>query len=416
MVARTPTVVLLVATTALGLAGCERTAPAVDPPALPTVTVAKAVLREVTDYFEFPGQTEAVGEVEVRARVTGYIVNVNFEDGQEVKKGDVLFEIDPRPYEAMLDKAKGDLERLQALLAKAERDLARSDRLRPSGAISEDEYEQHVSLLNVHKASILSGKAAVRDAELNLEFTRVVSPIDGQVSRRRITEGNLVQTGSNQSTVLTTVVTVDPVYVSFHIEEPALLKYRNLDWRLGQDGRPKQLRGLQVPVEIGLPKEEGFPHRGVVDFLDNKVDRFTGTIVARGVFDNASRYLTPGMFVRVRVPFGEARQALLVSERAIASDQRQKYVLTVNQDNVVQRRNVKLGSLQKDMKLGSPQKDMRVIESGIEPGDLVVVSGLQRARPGMTVKPRFEEEDAAPAPDTAEAAGKPDTAEAAQKR
>lgn len=350
--------------------------------------MAKPVVREVTDYYEFPGQSEAVGEVEVRARVTGYIVKINFQDGHEVKKGDVLFEIDPRPYQAALDKAKGDLDRLHALLAKAELDLARADRLRPSGAISLDEYEQHVSVLKVHKASVQSAEAAVRDAQLNLEFTRVVSPIDGQVSRRRVTEGNLVQSGTAQSTVLTTVVTTDPIYVSFNIEEPVLLKFRNLDWRLGQDGRPRQLKGLKVPVQIGLPNEEGFPHQGVLDFLDNKVDRSTGTICVRGVFDNSKRYLTPGFFVRVRVPFGKPHSALLVSEKAIASDQRQKYLLTVNQDNVVERREVKLGPL---------HQGMRVIESGIGAEDLVVVNGLLRARPGKPVSPHFSDVQAAPA-------------------
>ena len=350
----------------VGLAGCEKAAPAVNPTAPPEVTVARPLAREVTDYFEFPGQTEAVGEVEVRARVTGYLVKINFQDGQEVKKGDLLFEIDPRPYQALLDKAKGDLERLHALLDKAEIDLARSERLRPSGAVSQDQYEQHVSLLKVHKASIQSAEAALRDAQLNMEFTRVVSPIDGQVSRRNVTEGNLVQSGGGESTVLTTVVTIDPVYVSFNIDEPAFLKYKSRDWRLGQDGRPSYVKELKIPVEIGLPDEEGFPHRGVLDFLDNAVDRSTGSIRARGVFDNAKRYLTPGLFVRVRVPFGKPHPALLVSDRAVASDQRQKYLLTVGKDNVVQRREVKLGSL---------HGGMRVIESGIESGDLVVVSG-----------------------------------------
>jgi RND family efflux transporter MFP subunit len=364
----------------------------VDPPAAPevTVTVAKPEVREVTDYFEFPGQTEAVGEVEVRAQVTGYIVKIPFRDGQEVTKDkDLLFEIDPEPYQAALDKAKGDLERMCALLIKAQKDVDRSAKLRPSGAISQEEHEQHLADLDVHKASIHSAEAAVRDAELKLKYTRVVSPIDGQVSRRRVTEGNLVQSGSNNSTVLTTVVTMDPMYVCFHVEEPVLLKFRNLDWRLGENGRPKHLSELKIPVEIGLPNEEGFPHRGVIDFLDNKVDRSTGTICVRGVFDNAKRYLTPGLFVRVRVPFGKPHKALLVSERAIVSEQRQKYLWTVGQDNKVQRRDVKLGAIQK---LATIQNEMRVIESGIEAGDLVVVKGIQRVRPGTPVQPHFEKE------------------------
>jgi len=374
----------------LAVAGCENDKPAAGLPAAPevSVTVARPEVREITDYFEFPGQTEAVSEVEVRAQVSGYLVKIPFRDGQDVKAGDLLFEIDPEPYQAALDKAQGDLDRLRALLAKAQKDVERSERLLPTGAISEEEHEQHLADLDVHKASIRSAQAAVRDAELKLKFTRVLAPIDGQVSRRRVTEGNLVQAGSGNSPVLTTVVSINPVYVCFHIEEPVLLKFKQLDWRLGKEGRPTQLRDLKIPVEIGLPNENGFPHRGVLDFLDNQVDRNTGTILARGVFDNASRDLTPGLFVRVRVPFGKPRKALLVPERAIASDQRQKYVLTVGEDNVVRRRDVALGSL---------NEGLRVIESGIGAEDLIVVNGLQRARPGGAVRPHFAEGAASPA-------------------
>lgn len=353
------------------------------PPPVPEVTVSRPVVEEVTDYVEFPGQTQAVGEVEVRARVTGYLRKINFQDGDEVKKGDVLFEIDPRPYEAVLERATGDLNRLKALLAKAESDVRRADRLRPSGVMTEDEYEQQVAELKTHQASLQSAEAAVRDAQLNMEFTRVVSPIDGRISRRRITEGNLVQPGTGESTVLTTIVSVDPIYVTFHIEEPSLLKFQNLDWRLGRNGRPRQLKDLKIPVEIGLPGEEGFPHRGIVDFLDNRVDRCTGTICARGIFENSGQYLTPGLFVRVRVPFGKPHPAMLVSDRAIGRDQRQKFLLTVDKDNLVRRREVRLGAM---------QKGLRVIESGIGPDDLVIVSGLQRARPGAKVAPHAPEE------------------------
>ena len=368
--------------------GCGTPAPAMvapQAPEAPSVTVSRSVVCEVTDYLEFPGRTEAVGEVEIRARVTGYLVKINFEDGQEVKQGDLLFEIDPRPYQAALDRTTGELKRLQALLAKAQADVQRGDRLRASGAITEEEYEEDVADVKTNEAAIQSAEAAVRDAELNLEFTKIVSPIDGRISKRRITEGNLIQPGTNESAVLTTVVTVDPIYVCFSIDEPALLKFRNLDWRLGQDGRPRQIKELKVPVEIGLPNEEGFPHQGTLDFLDNKVDRTTGTLCARGTFDNATQYLSPGLFVRVRVPFGKPHQATLVSERAIGTDQRRKYVLVVNEDHVVERREVKLGAL---------QKGLRVIESGIGPDDLVIVNGLQRARPGMKVNPHFSQETA----------------------
>jgi len=383
---------MVLAAAMIALTGCSKRAPALVAPPPPEVTVSNPVVREITDYFEFPGQTAAVGEVEIRARVVGYIVKVNFEDGQEVKKGELLFEIDPRPYQAALDRAQGELTRLKAVLNKAKADLARSDRLRPSGAISEDEYEQHVAQLAIAKASIQSAEAAVRDAELNLEFTKVVSPIDGRVSRARITEGNLVQPGTGESMILTTVVTTNPIYVYFNIDEHVLLMYVDRKWQSGETAHPSRIKDQNIPVEIALAKDEGFPHTGILDFIDNKVDSKTGTIRARGNFDNAKQYLTPGLFIRVRIPFGKAHQALLVSERAIGTDQRQKYLLTVNKENVVEYRPVKVGSL---------QDGLCVIETGIQPDDRVIVNGLQRARPGTTVKPHTDEKGiaaASPAP------------------
>jgi RND family efflux transporter MFP subunit len=388
----------------IALTGCGKPAQGLVVPPPPEVTVSNPVSREVTDYYEFPGQTAAVGEVEVRARVTGYIVKVNFEDGQEVKKDNLLFEIDPRPYQAALDRAKGESNRLKAVQEKAKADMARSDRLRPSGAISEDEYEQHAAQLAIAKASIQTAEAAVRDAELNLEFTKVVSPIDGRVSRARITEGNLVQPGTAESMVLTTVVTVDPIYVYFNIDETALLKYVDRKWQSGEAAHPSRIKDQNIPVEIALAKEDGFPHKGILDFIDNKVDSKTGTIRARGNFDNSKQYLTPGLFVRVRIPFGKPHQAMLISERAIGTDQRQKYLLTVNKENVVEYRRVKVGSL---------HDGLRVIESGIGPDDRVIVNGLLRARPGTTVKPHTDDKGiAAASPANAPKPEKPGTGQA----
>lgn len=363
--------------------GCSKSVPSDQKTPPPTVTVAQPVSQVVTDYYEFPGQTTAVGEVEVRARVTGYIVKVNFEDGQKVKKGDLLFEIDPRPYRAELDRAEAELKRLQAMLKKADSDLRRATDLRRTDAISVEEFEQRALNVEITSASIESAEAAIREAELNLEFTKIVSPIDGRASRRLVTEGNLVQTGSNNSTILTTVVTTDPVYVYFNIEEPVLLKYVGKDW--GADGRAvlHRIKELKVPVEIGLDDEEGFPHAGVLDFLDNKVDRGTGTIQARAVFDNPTEHLTPGLYVRVRVPFGKPHQTLLVSERALGTNLQQKFLLTVNENNEVEHRDVQIGAL---------HDGLRVIESGIRPGDRVIVKGLQRARPGAVVIPQSGEQ------------------------
>ena len=282
--------------------------------------------------------------MEIRARVTGYIVKVNFEDGQNVKKGELLFEIDPRPYQAVLDRAQGELARLEAVLEKAKADLARSERLRPSGAVSQDEYEQHVAQLKIAKASIASAKAAVRGGvepgvhQDHFAHRRPRQPHADQ-------EGNLVSRAANDSAVLTTVVTTNPIYVYFNVDEHALLQYQELAFQTGQALHPSRLKDLKFPVEIGLANEEGFPHAGILDFADNKIDRSTGTIRVRGVFENANEYLTPGLFVRVRIPFGKPHQALLVSERAIGTDQRQKYLLTVNKENVVEYRQVKVGPL-----------------------------------------------------------------------
>jgi RND family efflux transporter MFP subunit len=393
---------LLVLTT-LFVAGCAHDAPPATKPT-PEVTVAKPVVDQVTDYFEFPGCTEAVSEVEIRARVTGYVVKVNFEDGQEVKACQELFEIDPRPYRAALDRARGDLARLEAARDKAEAALARSERLRLAGAESDEEYEQNVANVKEVKAGIESAKAAITQAALELEFTKIISPIDGRVSKARIKEGNLIQSGGASSALLTTVVTTDPIYVCFNLDELALLRYQELARKLGQDLRPSRLKDLKLPVEIGLGNEEDFPHVGVLDFTDNKIDRTTGTLHVRAVFENTGEYLTPGLFVRVRIPFGSPHKALLVSERAIGRDQRQKFVLVVNSNNVVEYRRVAVGPL---------RNGMRVIESGIEADDRIVVKGVQRARPGTTVQPHTEETvaSASASPPTAASVVAPTTVE-----
>ncbi len=354
---------------AVALFGCARAERKEDPPP-PAVTVCRPVARDVTDYFEFPGRTEAVSEVSIRARVMGYIVKVNFEDGQNVKKGDLLFEIDPRPYQATLERMRGEVARLEAVREKAQADLARSKRLRPSGAISEDEYEQHVAQLKITNASIAAAKAGVMEAELNLEFTKITSPIDGRVSSARIREGNLIQSGG-ESPVLTTVVTTNPIYVCFYVDERALLRYQEQILRTAAALNPGRLKEKKLPVEIGLADEQGFPHAGILNFADNKIDPEMGTMRVRGEFKNEKEYLTPGLFVRVRIPFGEPHRALLVSENAVGRDQKQKFLLTVNKENKVERRLVTVGAL---------RDGLRVITSGIGPDDQVIVDGLQNAR------------------------------------
>ncbi len=365
------------------LSGCYKM-PQMPQEVAPKVTVGKPVVKEVTDYFEFTGRTSAIGEVEIRARVTGYLEKICFIDGQDVKKGDLLFVIDPRPYEAALDRAKGELARLLAVCDKAKADLARSERLRPSGAVSEDEYEQRVSTLVGAKASIQTAQAAVRDAELNLEFTKIESPIDGRVSRRLVTEGNLIQQGTQ---ILTTVVTSGPLYVYFDITSDALLKYARLasqNERLVQLMHASRVKEANIPVEVQLQDEENFPHKGVLDFVDNQMDSSTAQIRARAIFENKDRLLTPGLFVRVRIPYGQPHDAILVDEKSIISNQRDKCLMVVAEEGgkqVAQFRKVQLGGL---------HDGYRAIENGIGKDDTIIVNGLLRVKPGMPVDPHAE--------------------------
>jgi RND family efflux transporter MFP subunit len=364
----------------MAAAGCANKPPALTELPPPEVTVSKPIVQKVIDYFpQFHGRTEAVEEVEVRAQVSGYIVKICFTDGQEVKKGDLLVEIDPRPYQAALDKAQAEVARCQALLVKSKADLARSEKLLPSGAISREEFDQQIAAKDMAEAQLQAAKAAVRDGELNLEFTKVAAPIPGRISRARITAGNLVQAGSGGSSVLTTIVSTNPVYVYFDIDERTLLLSQQMARDENKNPQAAHIKEWNVPVEIGLANEQGFPHQGTMDFVENKVDSSTGTIRVRAVFDNTSRWLTPGLFVRVRVPASDFKQALLVSESAIGTDRDKKFLLVADKDNVAQYQQVRLGS---------PQGDLRVIEAGIKADDWVIVNGIQRVRPGMKVTPR----------------------------
>jgi RND family efflux transporter MFP subunit len=372
----------------------------------PQVVVSQPVERTVTEYFETTGRTAAIEEVEIRARVAGYLVNVNFVDGSAVKAGDVLFEIDPRPYEAAVHHAEGDLARWQAELRKADAEVARNRRLRPTGAASEKELETSIAAKETAEAEIVSARARLETARLDLEFTRIVAPIDGQTSRTSVTKGNLIQlggaSGASGSTALTTLVRMDPIYVYFDVDERTILRARQ---RLMADGGalPCDVRALNMPVEIGLADEQGFNRSGSFDFVDNRVDPSTGTMLGRAVFANADRYLTPGMFVRVRVPLAEKGGALLVTGRAIGTDQGNKYLLVVNDKNVVEYRPVTLG-IESD--------GLRAVERGVAAGEWVITNGIQRVRPGVQVEPQRQpmvaaEGQGAPPPGAPAATGEP---------
>jgi RND family efflux transporter MFP subunit len=377
----------------VAMSGCQEGVSGVAqvPPAV--VTVARPVVRDITDYFEFTGQTAAVEEVEIRSRVTGYLQKVGFQDGAEVKKGDLLFEIDPRPFLAELDREASQVVLREATLKFREAELARTRSLLEKQAISRTDFDQSVAAESEARAAVGAAKATMESARLNFEFTKIKSPIDGRISRTKITAGNLV---SADVTPLTTVISVHPVYVYFSVDERTMLQYQKSIHEAGLDSRPDHVKDWKVPVLIGLANETGYPRQGILDYVDNKLDPGTGTIRSRAVFENTDHGLTAGLFVRVKMPFGDAHKATMITERALGTDQGQKFVYVVNARNEVEDRLVKLGSL---------NDGLRVILDGLTPDEQVIVNGLQRVRPGVKVDPKPGEMVSAPS--RAEGSGKP---------
>jgi len=354
---------------ALTLAACARNEAAQAPPPAPQVSVAQVLSRQVTEFEELTGRFEAVERVELRPRVSGYIASINFIQGREVKKGDVLLVIDPRPYEADLKRAKAQLAqaRSQLELSKSERD--RAVKLLESHAISREEFDTRTAGTEQATANVDAAAAAVDSAALNLEFTRVTAPISGVVGRAEVTAGNLVTPGQ---TLLTTLVSIDPIYVSFEGDEQAYLKYMEFSRKSGHDAG-------RHPVWVGLADEAGYPHEGSMVFVNNGIDPATGTVRARGSLDNPNRQFTPGMFARVKLPGSSTYNALLINDSAVGTDQSVKYVLFVGKDNKVEYRPVKLGPI---------VDGLRVVREGLSPGDTIVVNGLQRVRPGSPITPQ----------------------------
>lgn len=369
------------------VSGCSKPGPAGGPPGAPPVTVAAAVQRTVTDIEEFTGRLEAPRSVEIRPRIGGTIDKVHFRDGQRVAQGALLFTIDPKPFQAELSRAQSQLTSARSRAALATADLARAKKLLDSKAVSAQEFDQLTSGAATSGADIAAAEAAVRVAQLNLGYTSVRAPMAGQLSRAIITEGNLV----NDQSVLTTLVATQTVYAYFDGSEQTFLRLRK-----GDPG--------QRLVHMGLADEPGFPHEGQVDFIDNQLNPQTGSIRMRAVFDNRKGEFTPGLFARIRLAGGAAYPAVLTPERAIGTDQSKKLVFVIGEGNIAQPREVQLGTL---------IEGMRVVTSGLKAGDLVVVDGLQRVRPGAPVQPIQAETDERGMPIPTPPAGRPPGAPAA---
>jgi multidrug efflux system membrane fusion protein len=344
------------------------------------VPVSRPIRREVTDYVDFIGRTIAVHSVDVRPRVTGYLVDMPFKEGAEVKQDDVLFVVDPRPYRAQLDQAQGQVDLYKASLRLAQSNQARDKAINTAspGSVSLQQFDQDQALVEEADARLKASEKGMELYQLNYDFTKVLSQIDGQVSRYYLTRGNLV---NQDQTLLTTVVSVDPMYAAFEMDEPTLLRSR----RALNEGKTENSHERTTGrVFMGLQGEKGFPHEGTINFVDNKVNPTTGSIMVRGVFENplpkeGRRLLSPGMFVRIRLPIGHAHPAVLVTEGAVATDQGLKFVYVLDAESKIQYRRVMAGA---------PQDDgLRVIEEGLGGDEWVAVGRLQQLRPRMLAKP-----------------------------
>src|SRR5216684_6266004 len=360
--------------------GCKKASVTQQAP-LP-VNVVTAIEKEVNEWDEFTGRLEAVESVEIRPRVSGYITEIRFEAGAIVKKGDLLYVIDPRPYQADFDRAAAEVDRMDAQLKLAQIELNRARELRDKNTISASEFDQKAATFQGSAAAKSSAEAAKNAAALNLEFTQIKSPIDGRVSDQRITVGNLVQPGAGPESVLTTVVSVDPIYAKVDADENAVLKYI----KLSDEGKRVSARTAKIPAWVELGNETDFPHEGYVDFVDNRLDPGTGTIRARIVLKNWNpNFITPGFFVRVRVAGATPYRAALVADKVISSQQGLKYAFVVKPDGTIERRNLETGSL---------FEGKRIVKGGLKDGEKVVSTRLQLLQPGMKVTPVPEQPSA----------------------
>jgi len=362
---------LLAFVTLVTIAGCGKQNDSGAKPAQapPSVKIAQPLAQDVTEWDEYTGRIEAVSSVDVRARVSGYLEKVNFKAGEMVKKGDLLFQIDPKPFTAQLNYAEAELERAKTKRELAKNDLVRAESLFRGKAISEEEYDARSKGLREAVATVNSAEANVYTARLNLDFTRIRAPIDGRIGRELITEGNLVSGGGGDATLLTFIVSTNPVYVYVDADERSVLKYRR---------QSKDIGAGQTPAQMAVADEADFPHQGLLDYIAPREDSATGTVTLRGVFANPDGLLSPGFFARMRVRGSAPYPALLLPDRAIATDQAQRFVWVVNQENQAEYRKVVLGA---------PVGQSRVIKEGLKAGEWIVIEGLQKLKPGIKVNP-----------------------------
>jgi RND family efflux transporter MFP subunit len=371
------------------LTACGESKPpqgAAPPP--PQVSVAKPVQKLVADHDEYVGRFVALDYVEVRARVSGYLEKIHFTDGQLVKQGDPLFTIDPRPFRAALDQAKAAVEQAKANVAFAESDLKRGESLRTGTTITQQALDQRLQASRVATAAVASQEAALQQAELDLSFTELQAPVSGRIGDRRVSVGNLVSGGaSGSTTLLATIASIDPIRFEFTMDEASYLRYLRM---VGAAASSAADRGITLPVQLKLIDEDDFKHEGKIDFVDNAIDRSSGTIRGRALFANADGKLTPGMFGRIQLSTAAPTAELLVPDAAIATEQVRKFVYVVNSDNVATPKYVTPAQL-----VGS----LRVVK-GLDPNDRVIVNGLMRVRPGAKVTPQEVTVDAGGAPNT----------------
>lgn len=380
---------LLGAFALLGLVSCldsgvredEASAP---PP--PTVTVTTPEMRKVVDWDEFTGRLVSPETVDVRARVTGYLEDVHFKEGDEVNEGALLFTIDPRPYQAVVDRMEARVTSARSRAELAAKELENVTKLQDNGAISAEDFDRRAKAASDAEGMLRAAEAELREAKLNLEFTRIHSPIAGRTSDARVTKGNLVKSEGQESTLLTTVVSLDPIYCYIDADERSVLKYRELH----REGKRVSAQFGRVEAEMELATESGFPHKGHIDFVDNVLDPATGTIRARAVFPNPDKLMAPGFFARVRVPGSGEYEGLLIPDRAIVDDQGTSHVWVVDAENTATYRKVETGPL---------LDGLRIVREGLKAGERVVVDGVMTVRNGQKVKP--EPLGTAPSPEAA---------------